>query len=66
MISVHYIDYLIKTRTKQQGILGTTVIDLKDYIWKKNFKDPFTNRKGGYIKIQKVNEVNIIDAYFFI
>ena len=66
MIQSHYIDCFIKTRSSKQGMLNSEVIDLKGYAWRKAFKDPFSDRKGAFIKTQKIKRQTVIHAYFFL
>jgi len=66
LISVHYIEKIVKGKRNTYGLIKNEKINLKGYIWKKNYDCPFGDKKGAYVRVKKYNKFKYDDAYFFI
>ena len=64
LVSTHYVDSIVANKRGIRGRLGKSTINLRGYRFIEDYTCPFTDRKGAYVKLKKVNKTKYIDAYF--
>lgn len=64
--SAHYAEKIVRHKRVTVAYMGKNITHLIGYKWREDFRCPFTDRKGAYIKRKDYKKYKIIDAYFLL